>query len=361
MRTESDRAIVSSVHSDSVLLITAEDDHEHTHPKTGFIMSAAKQKTKANATARTTRRRGESDARRRENRTGWAFMAPFAILFVVVFLIPIIYAVYSSFFRQVSTGGGAYGGGEITNKFVGLDNFIYVATSSGFWSGVGRVLIYTIIQVPLMIIVALALAMIIDSFVVKHITGFRLGYFLPYAIPGVVASIIWVYLYNGQISPIVKGLAAIGVNVDFFNKHIVLASMANITTWTFTGYNMLIFLAALQAIPHELYEAARIDGATGFQIATRIKLPNVRSAALLSMLLSIVGTIQLFNEPQIMQTADPGISKTYTPMMMAMNTSQGTLTPGGDGPASAIAIFMALIAGILAILYALVERKVNEQ
>ena len=193
-----------------------------------------------------------------------------------------------------------------------------------------------------MIIAALALAIVIDSFVVKHVTGFRLGYFLPYAIPGVVASIIWVYLYNGQISPIVKGLAAIGVNVDFFNKNIVLGSMANITTWTFTGYNMLIFLAALQAIPHDLYEAARIDGANGWQIATKIKLPNVRGAALLAMLLSIVGTIQLFNEPQIMSTADPGISKSYTPMMMAMNTSQGTITPSGDGPASAIAIVMAL-------------------
>ena len=121
--------------------------------------------------------------------------------------------------------------------------------------------------------------------------------------------------------------------------------MANITTWTFTGYNMLIFLAALQAIPHDLYEAARIDGANGWQIATKIKLPNVRGAALLAMLLSIVGTIQLFNEPQIMSTADPGISKAYTPMMMAMNTSQGTITPSGDGPASAIAIVMALIAG----------------
>ena len=82
--------------------------------------------------------------------------------------------------------------------------------------------------------------------------------------------------------------------------------MANITTWTFTGYNMLIFLAALQAIPHDLYEAARIDGANGFQVAMKIKLPNVRGAALLAMLLSIVGTIQLFNEPQIMSTADPG-------------------------------------------------------
>lgn len=302
-----------------------------------------------------------SNAAKRENRTGWAFMAPFALLFAFVFILPIGWAIYSSFFQQVVSGGGAYGGGELVNQFVGLENFRYVITSGDFWAGVGRVVIYTLIQVPIMIIAALALAMIIDSFVVKHISGFRLGYFLPYAIPGVVASIIWVYLYNGQISPLVKGLAALGINVDFFADNIVLASMANITTWTFTGYNMLIFLAALQAIPHDLYEAARIDGANGWQIAMKIKLPNVRSAALLAMLLSIVGTIQLFNEPQIMQTADPGISKSFTPMMMAMNTSQGTLTPSGDGPASAVAIMMALIAGVLAMAYALVERKVNEE
>ena len=310
-------------------------------------MTASTTQAKGKAPRRAAAKPKRSGAQKRENRTGWAFMAPFAVLFTFVFILPIIWAIYSSFFRQVTEGGGAYGGGELVNKFVGFQNFQYAITSGNFWSGVGRVLLYTLIQVPIMIIAALALAIVIDSFVVKHVTGFRLGYFLPYAIPGVVASII-------------KGLAAIGVNVDFFNKNIVLGSMANITTWTFTGYNMLIFLAALQAIPHDLYEAARIDGANGWQIATKIKLPNVRGAALLAMLLSIVGTIQLFNEPQIMSTADPGISKSYTPMMMAMNTSQGTITPSGDGPASAIAIVMALIAGVLAVLYTLAERKVNE-
>ena len=115
-----------------------------------------------------------------------------------MFILPIIWAIYSSFFRQVTEGGGAYGGGELVNKFVGFQNFQYAITSGNFWSGVGRVLIYTLIQVPIMIIAALALAIVIDSFVVKHVTGFRLGYFLPYAIPGVVASIIWVYLYNAK-------------------------------------------------------------------------------------------------------------------------------------------------------------------
>lgn len=219
-------------------------------------------KTAKTGVARRADKPKASDAVKRENRTGWAFMAPFGILFALVFILPIIWAMYSSFFRQVTTGGGAYGGGELVDKFVGLQNFQYVITSGNFWAGVGRVVLYTVIQVPVMIIAALALAMLIDSYIVKHITAFRLSYFLPYAIPGVVASIIWVYLYNGQISPIVKGLAAIGIKVNFFGDNVVLGSMANITTWTFTGYNMLIFLAALQAIPHDLYEAARIDGAS---------------------------------------------------------------------------------------------------
>ena len=231
-------------------------------------------KTAKTGVARRADKPKASDAVKRENRTGWAFMAPFGILFALVFILPIIWAIYSSFFRQVTTGGGAYGGGELVDKFVGLQNFQYVITSGNFWAGVGRVVLYTVIQVPVMIIAALALAMLIDSYIVKHITAFRLSYFLPYAIPGVVASIIWVYLYNGQISPIVKGLAAIGIKVNFFGDNVVLGSMANITTWTFTGYNMLIFLSALQAIPHDLYEAARIDGANGWQIATKIKLPK---------------------------------------------------------------------------------------
>ena len=270
-------------------------------------------KTAKTGVARRADKPKASDAVKRENRTGWAFMAPFGIMFALVFILPIIWAIYSSFFRQVTTGGGAYGGGELVDKFVGLQNFQYVITSGNFWAGVGRVVLYTVIQVPVMIIAALALAMLIDSYIVKHITAFRLSYFLPYAIPGVVASIIWVYLYNGQISPIVKGLAAIGIKVNFFGDNVVLGSMANITTWTFTGYNMLIFLAALQAIP------------------------------------------------QVMSISDPSISKSYTPMMMALNTSQGTLTPGGDGPASAVAIVMALIAGVLAVVYTLVERKVNAE
>ena len=181
----------------------------------------------------------------------------------------------------------------------------------------------------------------------------RLGWFLPYAVPGVVAAIIWLCIYTPEVSPLNSLVEAFGgeLTINFFGKKMILLSMANMTTWTFTGYNMLIFLAALQAIPHDLYEAARLDGASGFQIVTKIKIPMVRGAALLAILLSIVGTIQLYNEPAVMETSQKWMGPAYTPMMMALNTAKGYMSPSGDGSASAIAIVMALIAGILAVAY----------
>lgn len=298
---------------------------------------------------------------RKEARTGWLFMAPFAILFFFIFIVPIGVSIYSSFFQTKAVGGGAFGGGESKKVFVAFDNYEYVITNTDFWSGIGRVILYTALQVPVMIIAALALALLIDSMIVRHVTVFRLGWFLPYAVPGVVAAIIWLCIYTPAISPINSLFETFGgtFTIDFFGRKMIIASMANMTTWTFTGYNMLIFLAALQAIPHDLYEAARLDGATNWQIVTKIKIPMVRGAALLAVLLSIVGTIQLYNEPAVMETANKWMGTAYTPMMMALNTAKGYMTPKGDGPASAIAIVMALIAGILALLYFYIDRKVG--
>lgn len=287
-------------------------------------------------------------------------MAPFSIAFLFVFIIPIVISIYKSFFRKVAGGGGLYGGGELVDTFVGFANYADVVTSSRFWLGMARVVGYTFIQVPIMILLALALALVLDSYLTRHVTIYRLGYFLPYAIPGVVAAMIWLYLYSPNISPLVQTLQSWGINIDFLGRNIVLASMANMTTWTYTGYNMLIFLAALQAIPHDLEEAARIDGATNWQITTKIKIPLVRGAALLAVLLSIVGTIQLFNEPTVLSSTATWMGGDFTPMMMAYNTMMGKYSPGGDGPASAISIVMALIAGILAIGYALVDRRISK-
>lgn len=292
--------------------------------------------------------------RRREALTGWAFMAPFAVLFTLIFLVPIVVSVREAFFAPVPTGGGLYGGGEITDTFVGLQNFTAAIQNSAFWRGMGRVVLYAAFQIPIMIAGALTLALLLDSFIVRRPGLFRLSFFLPYAIPGIIAAMMWLYIYTPEVSPL---LPLLPEGTNLMSPATVLASMANMTTWTYTGYNMLIFLAALQAIPRELYEAARIDGASGIQVALRIKVPLVRGAALLAVLLSIIGTIQLFNEPVIMASANSWMGKDYTPMMLTYNTMMGEISPSGAGPASALSLLMAAIAGGMAVIYALLQRR----
>ncbi|KJQ53231.1 carbohydrate ABC transporter permease [Microbacterium sp. SA39] len=291
---------------------------------------------------------------RREGLTGWLFMAPFALLFAVVFLVPIVVSVRASFFAQVPSGGGLYGGGELVDTFVGLDNFAAAATDGAFWAGMGRVVLYAGLQIPVMIVIALGLALLLDSFILRRPALFRLAFFLPYAVPGIIAAMMWLYLYTPEVSPLLPYLPE---GTDLMSPQSILFSMSNMTTWTYTGYNMLIFLSALQAVPRDLYEAARLDGASGFQVAMRIKVPLVRGAALLAVLLSIIGTIQLFNEPVIMESANTWMGKDFTPMMLTYNSMMGEISPSGSGPASAYSLLMALIAGVLAIVYALLQRR----
>ena len=314
--------------------------------------------TETDAANRRVRRRWSRQAKHQAI-SGWLFALPFFLLFLLVFVAPIVASIRSALFTTRASGGGLYGGGTSEEVFVGLEYFIVAASIPDFWAGIGRVFLFGIIQIPIMIGVALMLALLIDSFLVRRPGFWRLTYFLPYAIPGLVAAIVWGYLYIPEVSPVANSFGSLDGSPFFLSPSIILWSMANMTTWTYTGYNMLIFLAALQSIPGDLYEAARIDGASGWQITTKIKVPLVRSAALLAILLSIVGTVQLFNEPVVMQNLASWMPNGYTPMMLAYNTMMGQITPSGSGMASAISILMALIAGGLAVLYFLAQRKVN--
>lgn len=307
--------------------------------------------------------------KRREGLVAWGFFAPFALLFILSFVVPILVSVRASFFRQTAAGDSLYGGGELVEKFVVFENYAQVLTDGAFWTGMGRVLLFGSFQIPIMIGGGLILALLLDSLVVKRIAFFRISYFLPYAIPGVIAALVWTYIFSPGISPInqvlgsvsdgVSGLLGtqIDLTIDFFHPGIIIGSMATMTTWTFMGYNMLIFLAALQTIPHHLYEAARLDGAGELAIIRHIKVPMVGQATLLAVLLSIIGTIQLFNEPTVLSAVNPWMGEDYTPMMLAYNSMMGGVSPSGPGPASAVSIVMAIVAGMLAAIYALVQKR----
>ena len=138
-----------------------------------------------------------------------------------------------------------------------------------------------LIQVPIMLLLALVFALIIDSGRIWFARLFRVGIFVPYAVPVVIAALMWGYLYGKDFGPFADLADALGKPApNFLGDKAMLFSLANVATWTYTGYNMIILFAALRAIPSELYEAAAVDGAGPFSTALHIKLPLLRPALL---------------------------------------------------------------------------------
>lgn len=286
--------------------------------------------------------------RRRASRFPGAVLAltlPFCLLFLFIYVAPMLYSIGQSFF---SLHTSALGFGEPETVFVGLDNYVDALTGSAFWSALGRILLFGVVQVPVMLGLALGLALLLDSAAARWIGLYRVIYFLPYAIPGVIAAVLWSYLYSPTLSPLVEAGDAIGVHLDFLAPAVVLWSMANITTWVFAGYNMLILLSALQTIPRDHLEAARIDGAGEIRVAWSIKVPQVRPALVLTGVNSIIGTIQLFNEPQVLKVVADSVDSGYTPTMLAMNSA---FIRNDFGYAAAVSVLLAVVAGLLALVY----------
>jgi multiple sugar transport system permease protein len=245
---------------------------------------------------------------------GWLFVGPFLAVFALTFLAPIGFALYLSVFQERAFFG--------SSVFVGLGNYADVLTDGRFWQAALRVLLFLAIQVPVMLALALLAALAIDSGRLPRAGLFRLVIFLPYAVPGVVAVLMWGYMYGTNF-----GLAAdlndlLGTSITPLSESWMLASIANIVTWEFVGYNMLIFYAALRTVPGELYEAAAIDGAGALRTVLSIKIPALRGAIVIATIFSIIGTFQLFNEPNILRTLEPNVIETYyTPNMYAYNLS----------------------------------------
>ncbi|MER7498741.1 sugar ABC transporter permease [Nonomuraea pusilla] len=255
--------------------------------------------------------------RLRELRRAAPFVLPFLLLFLVVYLAPAAYSVIQSFFAVKRSGLGL-GGAETV--FTGLGNYARVFQDADFIASLGRVGFIGLIQVPVMLGIALVLALLIDSRTSRGRTFFRIAYFVPYGLPGVIAALVWSFLYAPTLSPITRLLASIGLDASFVTDGALPFSIANILTWAWTGYNTILIYAALQAIPEETMEAAALDGCSGWKAALLIKVPLVRPALLLTLVFSIIGTSQLYNEPVTMKSVAPNLPSTYTPIMAAVRS-----------------------------------------
>ncbi|MEV6760482.1 sugar ABC transporter permease [Streptomyces sp. NPDC051105] len=269
-----------------------------------------------------------------------AFVTPFFLPFLLFYLVPVGYALWQSF-RVVRRSGGQYGTSYTT--FGGFEQYVKVFQNTEFWSSIGRIGLFGIVQVPVMLFVALTIALLLDTPLLKAKGFFRITAFMPYAVPGVIAAIMWSYLYSPQLSPVVDALNGIGLHPDFLGPGAVLWSTANVSTWLWTGYNMLIMFSALQSIPQELYEAAKIDGASNWTIAWRVKVPIIAPSIVLTTVFSIIGTLQLYAEPAVLRQISSNISSTFTPNMLAYTVASGN----NYQQAAAISVVIAVITFVL--------------
>ncbi|MEV6008391.1 sugar ABC transporter permease [Streptomyces sp. NPDC051976] len=300
-------------------------------------VAPARPRVHAGATPRRRPSRRRLDGRR------WAplgFLLPFVALFLVTFVAPICYAVYQSLFKMHRDGLGFT---PPTKVFAGLSNYTAVLRNSDFTGAVGRVLAVGAVQVPVMLGLALVLALMLDARTTPAKGFFRLSLFLPYAIPGVIGGLMWSFLYEPGVSPIASALGHLGLHVDFTSDRWLPWSIGNMLTWGWTGYNMLIIHAALKAIPGELTEAAALDGCTGWRLAWHVKIPLVRPALLMTTVFSIIGTAQLYNEPVIMKAIAPNLSSTWTPIMAA----QGEVAANNYNLAATESVVLALVIFVL--------------
>ncbi|QFZ19126.1 carbohydrate ABC transporter permease [Saccharothrix syringae] len=274
----------------------------------------------------------------------YAFAAPAVVLFALTFLLPIGYALYLSLFR-VEVSGLGLGRGSRREVFAGPGNYLRALTDAELGAGVVRVLLYGGLLVPVMLGLALVFALLLDEERAPARGFARLAIFLPYAVPGVIATVLWGFLYLPATSPLNQALRALELpEVDFLSPTGIYFALANIAVWGGVGYNTIVLHTALRAIPRELHEAARIDGCTPLQVALRVKLPLLTPALVLTALFSVIATLQVFAEPTTLAPLTNSLSRTWTPLMKVY---QDAFARGDVHSAAATSVLIGLGTGLV--------------
>jgi multiple sugar transport system permease protein len=298
----------------------------------------------ATGEGRTAKPRRAANPRTAKAGTGLAagvLLTPFFVLFTVAMVIPVLYAVWLSLFTEKSSGLGFDGPRTV---FHGLGNYLTALGDQAFREGFWILLGYCVLYIPLMVGGALVVSLLLDSALARARRFFQLALFLPHAIPGLIAALIWIYLYTPGLSPVVSAMRSGGIGFDFFSSGGALPSVVNIALWEWIGYNVVIFYASLQAVDRSLLEAATVDGAGQWRLAFSIKLPLIRSSVALVLLFTVIGSLQLFTEPLVLSGSGSAITSAWTPNMYAYSAA---FQRSDYGLAAAASVLIALVAAVL--------------
>ena len=279
----------------------------------------------------------------RQHRAGWAFVAPALILIGVFFFVPVLAGLVLSF-----TDFDIYAVGRPdVARFVGLRNYVQALGNPLFWKALGNTLYFVLVGGPLSVVTSLVAALLVSSKLTRLPGLFRSIFFMPVVTTLVAVAIVWRYLYQPQYGLLNWALGGLGIRpVDWLgDSHWAMFSIILLAVWKNFGYNMLIFVAGLQSIPEELYEAAELDGASPWSRFVHVTLPSLGPTFLFVGVMTMLGNFQLFAEPYVMTQGGP--LKATTTVVMLMYDEGFRWWRMGMGSAIAFVLFVIMLAGTL--------------
>jgi multiple sugar transport system permease protein len=286
-------------------------------------------------------------------RAAWIFLAPALAVIGVFFFLPVI----ASFVLSI-TDFDIDAIGDLSNaRVVGLANYTTLFQNPLFWTALQNTFYFALVGGPLTVAVSLAAALLLNAKLVRFRTLFRTIYFIPFVTTLVAVAVVWRYLYHPQYGLLNWGLGFLGVEpIDWLAdpKWAMPASIL-LAVWKNFGYNMLIFIAGLQAIPEELYEAAHLDGAGPWQRFRHVTLPSLAPTFFFVGVVTMIGYFQLFAEPYVMTAGGPLRSTTSLVLLMYEEGFRWWRL----GAAAAIAFLLFLIILLWTALQLRLERKVT--
>jgi len=277
------------------------------------------------------------------SRAAYWFLAPAMLLIAVFFVVPIIASLALS-----ATDFDIYAVASPANtRFVGFRNYSELLHNPLFWTAVGNTLYFVVAGGPLSVAVSLGAALLVNSKLTRAKPLFRAIYFVPVVTTLVAVAVIWRYLYDPRFGLLNYALHFVGIRpVDWLgDRHWAMPSIILMTVWKNFGYNMLIFVAGLQAIPQDLYDAALVDGATAVQQFRHVTLPMLGPTFLFVSVTTMIGYTQLFSEPYVMTQGGP-LHATYS-IVLYMYEEGFRWWHLGYAASIAFVLFALVVAGTL--------------
>jgi len=279
----------------------------------------------------------------RQHRAGWAFVAPALVLIGVFFFVPVLAGLVLSFtdFDIYAVGRPDFA------RFVGLRNYVQALGNPMFWKALGNTLFFVLVGGPLSVAASLVAALLVSSKLTRFPGLFRSIFFMPVVTTLVAVAIVWRYLYQPQYGLLNWALGGLGIRpVDWLgDSHWAMLAIILLAVWKNFGYNMLIFVAGLQSVPEELYEAAELDGASPWSRFVHVTLPSLGPTFLFVGVMTMLGNFQLFAEPYVMTQGGP--LKATTTVVMLMYDEGFRWWRMGMGSAIAFVLFVIMLAGTL--------------